>query len=153
MPSSCLEEVGSVLCGGVVFRTAPAGDERDAGSPLVEKKCCCPFSSLTHSSESFSCDGSGRLNCWTWNAVFSSRQREREREKEKGLVHLQGAELSGEGSCALCEWHQLAQPCREELVSHWNLFCLEKSSMVTCRVGAVPWAARYVLTRSARLLT
>lgn len=34
---------------------------------------------------------------------FFRVKREREREK-KGLVHLQGAELSREGSCALCEW-------------------------------------------------
>lgn len=34
---------------------------------------------------------------------FFRVKREREREK-KGLVHLQGAELSREGRCALCEW-------------------------------------------------
>lgn len=34
---------------------------------------------------------------------FFRVKRERERER-KGLVHLQGAELSREGRCALCEW-------------------------------------------------
>lgn len=43
------------------------------------------------------------LDVERWFFFRVKREREREREK-KGLVHLQGAELSREGRCALCEW-------------------------------------------------
>lgn len=78
---------------------------------------------------------------------FFRVKRERERERKRGwcICKEQSSPERADVHCA--NGKQRTQLCGEELVSSWNLFCLEKWSMctlVTCRVGALPSAARYV---------
>lgn len=50
--------------------------------------------------------------------------------EKKGLVPLQGAELSGDRGGVLCERLELLELRREELASKCNLFCLKNQVCV-----------------------